>query len=62
MEITRFPIGSKTNVLVGYAFPKMFSQERFSNDLQGKLNEKELASIKSSILLNLQFSGLMSSE
>ena len=45
-EITRFPIRSKANVQAGYAFPKMFSQERFSNDLQGKQIKKEFASIK----------------
>ena len=54
-EITRFPMRSKANVQAGYAFPKMFSQERFSNDLQGKQIKKEFASIKSSILLNFQF-------
>ena len=54
-EITRFPMRSKANVQAGYAFPKMFSQERFSNDLQGKQILKEFASIKSSILLNFQF-------
>ena len=45
-EITRFPMRSKANVQAGYAFPKMFSQERFSNDLQGKQIKKEFASIK----------------
>ena len=59
-EITRFPIRSKANVQAGYAFPKMFSQERFSNDLQGKQIKKEFASIKSSILLNFQFDDLIS--
>ena len=58
-EITRFPMRSKANVLAGYAFPKMFSQERFSNDLQGKQIKKEFASIKSSILLNFQFDDLI---
>lgn len=50
----------KANVQAGYAFPKMFSQERFSNDLQGKQIKKEFASIKSSILLNFQFDDLIS--
>ena len=59
-EITRFPMRSKANVQAGYAFPKMFSQERFSNDLQGKQIKKEFASIKSSILLNFQFDDLIS--
>lgn len=58
-EITRFPMRSKANVQAGYAFPKMFSQERFSNDLQGKQIKKEFASIKSSILLNFQFDDLI---
>ena len=59
-EITRFPMRTKANVQAGYAFPKMFSQERFSNDLQGKQIKKEFASIKSSILLNFQFDDLIS--
>ena len=59
-EITRFPMRCKANVQAGYAFPKMFSQERFSNDLQGKQIKKEFASIKSSILLNFQFDDLIS--
>ena len=58
-EITRFPMRSKANVQAGYAFPKMFSQERFSNDLQGKQIKKEFASIKSSILLDFQFDDLI---
>ena len=58
-EITRFPMRTKANVQAGYAFPKMFSQERFSNDLQGKQIKKEFASIKSSILLNFQFDDLI---
>ena len=58
-EITRFPMRSKANVQAGYALPKMFSQERFSNDLQGKQIKKEFASIKSSILLNFQFDDLI---
>ena len=61
-EITRFPMRSKANVQAGYAFPKMFSQERFSNDLQGKQIKKEFASIKSSILLNFQFDDLIRSK